>query len=120
MKKGTPTKAKKPRARGKPTYLILSERMGNGETLEELEGKARKILEAQPIVCQFCGGKGYIELDKVGLLVKPCYNCEKGKEQARAIGVPEDLIRIRTGANIVNSDSGTGQADNITGSTDTS
>ena len=30
-----------------PKYLLLSERMGNGETLEELADKARKIIEAQ-------------------------------------------------------------------------
>ena len=29
----------------KPTYLILSERMGKGETLEELEAKAHAIME---------------------------------------------------------------------------
>lgn len=94
MKKGAVTKARKPRA--------------------------KRIVELRkPIVCQICGGKGYIELDKVGLVISPCYNCEKGKEQARAIGVPEDVIRIRTGANIDNGtvpiDNGTGQPDNFTG-----
>jgi len=29
-----------------PKYLILSERMGSGETLEELAEKARKIIES--------------------------------------------------------------------------
>lgn len=31
----------------KPKFLLLSERMGNGETLEELEAKAHAIIESQ-------------------------------------------------------------------------
>ena len=120
MKKGTATKVRKPRAKGQPTHLILSERMGEGETLEELEEKARKLLDAQPQVCQFCGGRGYIELDKIGLLIKPCYNCEKGKEQARELGVPEDVI-ARGMPDVSDNrtesvDSGTQQPANFTGS----
>lgn len=32
--------------REKPKYLLLSERMGDGETLEELGEKARRIIES--------------------------------------------------------------------------
>ena len=32
---------------GKPKYLLLSERMGNGETLEELGDKCHRIIEAK-------------------------------------------------------------------------
>ena len=124
MKKGTATKVRKPRAKGQPTHLILSERMGEGETLEELEEKAHKLIETQPIVCQFCGGKGYIELDKVGLEIMPCYNCDKGKEQLRMLGVPEDVI-ARGMPDVSDNrtesvDSGTQQPDNSTGSRDSS
>jgi len=31
---------------GKPIALVLSERMGNGESLEELEAKARAIVQS--------------------------------------------------------------------------
>jgi len=60
---------------------------------------APEMREPEPLVCQFCGGRGYIELDKVGLVITPCYNCLKGITKAREIGVPEEVIRIRTGAN---------------------
>ena len=80
MKKGTATKAKKPRTK-------------------------RIVQPEKPVVCQFCGGKGYVELDKVGILIKPCYNCEKGKEQARELGISEE--DIARGMPDVNSDSGT-------------
>jgi len=64
MKKGTATKGRKP----------LTKRI------------------VKPSVCQFCGGKGFIELDKIGLIITPCYNCEKGIAKAREIGIPEDRI----------------------------
>jgi len=35
------------KSRGKPVALILSERMGTGESLEELADKARAIIESQ-------------------------------------------------------------------------
>jgi len=35
---------------GKPKYLLLSERMGNGETLEELADKARGIIDSKNIL----------------------------------------------------------------------
>ena len=34
----------------KPKYLLLSEQMGNGDTLEELADKARKIIDATNII----------------------------------------------------------------------
>lgn len=47
----------------KPKYLLLSERMGNGETLEELVDKAREIIDkginAEELM------QSPIELDKV-------------------------------------------------------
>ena len=99
MKKGTATKAKKPRTK-------------------------RIVQPEKPVVCQFCGGKGYVELDKVGILIKPCYNCEKGKAQLRMLGVSEDVI-ARGMPNVSDNrtesvDSGTQQPDNFTRSPDTS
>jgi len=93
--------------------------MARKGTTKARKPKAKTVEQPEPIVCQFCGGKGYIELDKVGLVITPCYNCEKGIAKARAIGVPEDVIRIRTGANIANSTIGIGQPDNTAGSPDT-
>ena len=86
--------------------------------------KTRKPkVRREPVVCQSCGGKGYIELDKVGMLITPCYNCGKGKEQLWMLGVPEDVI-ARGMPNVSDNgtqpiDSGTRQPDNFTGSRDT-
>ena len=93
MKKGISTKARKPRTK-------------------------RIVQPEKPVVCQFCGGKGYVELDKVGILIKPCYNCEKGKAQAVLMGAPEEMPDANIDNGTIPIDNGTQQPDNFTGSRD--
>jgi len=91
--------------------------MARKGTTKARKPKAETVEQSEPIVCQFCGDKGYIELDKIGLVIKPCYNCEKGIARAREIGVPEDVIE--KGKLDANSNSGTGQVDSPPGGGDT-
>jgi len=55
----------------KPKYLILSERMGIGESLEELEEKTRRIIERQ---CKMCEKPACYEPD--------CADCFCSKDEA--------------------------------------
>lgn len=41
--------------------------------------------------CETCNDKGYIELDKVGLICQPCPDCEKGKETSRTVGFKGEI-----------------------------
>ena len=44
--------------------------------------------------CSTCQDRGYIELDKVGLLCQPCPDCEKGKEMREVVGLPTVTIEL--------------------------
>ena len=86
-----------------------------------IKTKTKRIVQPEePIVCQFCGGMGYIELDKVGILISPCYNCEKGRAQAELMGAPIEELPYVGDNRTEPIDSGTQQPDNFTGSRDSS
>ena len=80
--------------------------------------RAKRIVQPEKSeVCQFCNDRGYIELDKAGILIKPCYNCLAGITKAREIGVPEDVIE--KGKLNADSNSGVGSIDLFAGKRNT-
>ena len=84
--------------------------------------------------CEKCQDRGYIELDKIGLLVGPCPDCEKGKEVAESMSLtsnrdsyipPEEVDSIEIPKELKevlgdNSDSRIEQDDQPVGSENTS
>lgn len=60
----------------KPKALILPEPIP-GKTIEETADIARKIIDSAESVCPACGGKGYRELDRAGLIRIQCAECRK-------------------------------------------